>query len=215
MDVVTRRLSPCNSSCRFLPSNDTQDVFRLSIDTDIFNSTPAGTTIGRKLNECGQIGVTMMAGTDGCIIDAPAATAYAVLPVGVDTIKPSPWTDVMCLPSRNRSILQRYGDGPRSMTTSFSTCRRKWIRKMGEKSLDNSNSRQIGTAALLTKMFALGFSCFPLLLLLSLVIVFCASRCLSQVSWFFLTIMQRNRLRRVRAACPSSTLVTCSWKLSN
>lgn len=29
-----------------------------------------------------------MAGTDGWIILAPAATAYAVLPVGVDTIRP-------------------------------------------------------------------------------------------------------------------------------
>lgn len=120
--MVTRKLSPCNSSCRLRPSNDTHDVFRLSIDTDILSSTPAGTTIGRKLSECGQIGVTMIAGTDGWIIDAPAATAYAVLPVGVDTIKPSPWTEVMCLPSKNKSMLHRYGDGPRSITTSFSTC---------------------------------------------------------------------------------------------
>lgn len=29
-----------------------------------------------------------MAGTLGCIMDAPAATAYAVLPVGVETINP-------------------------------------------------------------------------------------------------------------------------------
>ena len=36
------------------------------------------------------MGVTIIAGTDGCIIEAPAATAYAVLPVGVETIKPSP-----------------------------------------------------------------------------------------------------------------------------
>jgi hypothetical protein len=63
-------------------------VLRLSGEIEIFNSTPAGTTIGRKLNECGQIGVTMIAGTLGWIIDAPAATAYAVDPVGVDTINP-------------------------------------------------------------------------------------------------------------------------------
>lgn len=30
----------------------------------------------------------MMAGTLGWIMEAPAATAYAVLPVGVDTITP-------------------------------------------------------------------------------------------------------------------------------
>lgn len=52
------------------------------------SSTPAGTTMGLKERECGQIGVTMMAGTLGWIIEAPAAAAYAVLPVGVDTITP-------------------------------------------------------------------------------------------------------------------------------
>lgn len=54
-----------------------------------FSSTPAGTTMGRKDNECGQMGVTMMAGTEGWIMEAPAATAYAVLPVGVDTMRPA------------------------------------------------------------------------------------------------------------------------------
>lgn len=52
------------------------------------SSTPAGTTMGLKESEWGQMGVTMMAGTLGWIIEAPAAAAYAVLPVGVDTIKP-------------------------------------------------------------------------------------------------------------------------------
>lgn len=52
------------------------------------SSTPAGTTMGLKESECGQMGVTMMAGTLGWIMEAPAATAYAVLPVGVDTIRP-------------------------------------------------------------------------------------------------------------------------------
>ena len=86
-------------------------MFLLSGDTEIFNSTPAGTTIGlqsfremgkrsflareesfQHLNEreCGHMGVTMTAGTLGWIMLAPAATAYAVLPVGVDTISPSP-----------------------------------------------------------------------------------------------------------------------------
>ena len=46
MLVVTLRLSPWHSSCRFLPSKETQAVFLLSGDTEIFNSTPAGTTIG-------------------------------------------------------------------------------------------------------------------------------------------------------------------------
>lgn len=67
------------------------------------------------------MGVTIIAGTDGWIIEAPAATAYAVLPVGVETIKPSPCTDVMCLPSRKMSMLLKYGEGPRSITTSLRT----------------------------------------------------------------------------------------------
>lgn len=44
--------------------------------------------MGLKDSEWGQMGVIMMAGTLGWIMDAPAATAYAVLPVGVDTINP-------------------------------------------------------------------------------------------------------------------------------
>lgn len=77
-------LSPCRSSCRLRPSNETQDVFRLSGEIEIceriknedsklevilftFSSTPAGTTIGRKLSECGQIGVTIIAGTEGSV----------------------------------------------------------------------------------------------------------------------------------------------------
>ena len=70
------------------------------------------------------MGVTIMAGTEGCIIEAPAATAYAVLPVGVDTIRPSPCTEVMYLPSKNKSMLLKYGEGPRSITTSFKTFRK-------------------------------------------------------------------------------------------
>lgn len=52
------------------------------------SSTPAGTTMGRNDSEWGQMGVIMMAGTLGWIMEAPAATAYAVLPVGVETITP-------------------------------------------------------------------------------------------------------------------------------
>lgn len=53
------------------------------------SSTPAGTTMGLKEREWGQMGVIMMAGTLGWIMEAPAATAYAVLPVGVETITPA------------------------------------------------------------------------------------------------------------------------------
>ena len=44
--------------------------------------------MGLNEREWGQTGVTRIAATLGWTIDAPAATAYAVLPVGVDTINP-------------------------------------------------------------------------------------------------------------------------------
>jgi len=45
--------------------------------------------MGRNDKEWGQIGAMTIAGTLGCTIDAPADAAYAVLPVGVDIIKPT------------------------------------------------------------------------------------------------------------------------------
>jgi hypothetical protein len=45
-------------------------------------------TIGLNDKECGQIGTITIAGTLGCTTEAPAAQAYAVLPVGVEMIKP-------------------------------------------------------------------------------------------------------------------------------
>ena len=46
MEVVTRSESPWHSSCLFLPSKETQAVFLESGLTEIFSSTPAGTTMG-------------------------------------------------------------------------------------------------------------------------------------------------------------------------
>ena len=81
MLVVTLMLSPWHNSCLMRPSKLTQAVLRLSGETEIFNSTPAGTTMGLEkilcylnysisvlyLKErlCGHIGVTMTAGTLG------------------------------------------------------------------------------------------------------------------------------------------------------
>ncbi|KAF9424584.1 hypothetical protein HW555_000395 [Spodoptera exigua] len=73
-------------------------------------STPAGTTIGLKDSEWGQMGVTIMAGTEGWIILAPAATAYAVLPVGVDTIRPEEWKQELPLGNSITSSLPPMGD---------------------------------------------------------------------------------------------------------
>lgn len=100
-------LSPWHISCLFLPSNETHAVFLASGESIILSSTPAGTTMGLKDREWGQMGVIMIAGTLGWIMEAPAAAAYAVLPVGVDTITPSPCTVVIRCPFRNTSTLDR------------------------------------------------------------------------------------------------------------
>ena len=47
---------------------------------------------------------------------------YAVEPVGVDIIIPSAWTVVMNFSSQKQSRLERYGEEPRSITTSLRTC---------------------------------------------------------------------------------------------
>ena len=44
--------------------------------------------MGLKEREWGQIGVINMQGTLGWIMEAPAATEYAVLPVGVEMMRP-------------------------------------------------------------------------------------------------------------------------------
>ena len=44
--------------------------------------------MGLKESECGHIGAMTIAGTLGCTIEAPAAAAYAVEPVGVEIINP-------------------------------------------------------------------------------------------------------------------------------
>ena len=44
--------------------------------------------MGLKEREWGQIGVINMQGTFGWIMEAPAATEYAVLPVGVEMMRP-------------------------------------------------------------------------------------------------------------------------------
>lgn len=113
--------SPRSRRWRFRPSMDTQAVLRVSSGTAILISTVDGNTTGRKEMLCGQTGVSRMAGTLGCTIEPPAATywgksggegrwrgeeqehshpdvvrtEYAVEPVGVATITPSPCTAVI------------------------------------------------------------------------------------------------------------------------
>jgi hypothetical protein len=51
-------------------------------------------SIGRKERECGQIGVSRMAGMSGCTSEPPAEREYAVEPVGVEKMHPSACTTV-------------------------------------------------------------------------------------------------------------------------
>ena len=87
-------LSPFVISCLFLPSKDTHAEFLLDLLSIIFkvpqkrgkrvkvghvnlltsSSTPDGTTMDLKESECGQMGVTIMQGTLGCTMLAPAAS---------------------------------------------------------------------------------------------------------------------------------------------
>lgn len=81
--------------CRRRPSLERwTDSQRASGAMETSRRVEKGSTSGRQLNECALIGVTRMAGTAGFSIDAPADMEYAVLPVGVEIIKPSggEWT---------------------------------------------------------------------------------------------------------------------------
>ena len=60
-------------------------------------SEDSGTTSGRKLSECGAMGVSSVHGTLGAAMGPPAAMLYAVLPDGVAMIKPSACRDVQAM----------------------------------------------------------------------------------------------------------------------
>ena len=56
---------------------------------------------GLNDNECGAKGVIAMQSVFAYIIDPPAERLYAVEPVGVDIIKPSPTKVVISIPSNH------------------------------------------------------------------------------------------------------------------
>ena len=49
----------------------------------------SGTSTGRLVSMCGQMGVMQMAGTEGKMMGPPAESEYAVEPVGVEMMRPS------------------------------------------------------------------------------------------------------------------------------
>ena len=66
------------------------DAFRFLSDNLIIMWDDAGRINGLKDNDLGQIGVRIMQGTKGWVIDPPAESEYAVEPVGVENTSPSP-----------------------------------------------------------------------------------------------------------------------------
>ena len=70
-----------------------------------FSSTPAGTTMDLKEREWGQMGVMSIHGTLGWTMLAPAASEYAVLPVGVAMMIPTERRRIMA--ERCASILRQ------------------------------------------------------------------------------------------------------------
>ena len=73
--------------------------------------------IGRLLNVCGLIGTIESASSCGCKIGPPADKAYAVVPVGVETIMPSDlwvWTNLSLMDTSSSINLT-----PLFITTSF------------------------------------------------------------------------------------------------
>ena len=87
--ILTRTESPRRSVCRCLPSNATDASSRASSGTKQRRTTWSGKTMDRKDKTCGQIGVTRMHGTAGWTTEDPAASEYAVEPVGVAKMTPS------------------------------------------------------------------------------------------------------------------------------
>lgn len=104
-EAVTRKVSPSDSMNRVAPSRLTHAADRPS--PRFFNSITelAGKIRGRKDRLCGANGVTRMQLVLACTMLPPAERLYAVDPVGVDTMIPSPIMVVNMLLSMYKSIV--------------------------------------------------------------------------------------------------------------
>src|SRR2546426_8631009 len=80
-----------------------------------------GMTIGRLVRVWGQMGVRISAWTAGLRIGPPAAMEYAVEPVGVEMMSPSPRNPVTNWPSMEISNWTMWDNPPLLSATSFST----------------------------------------------------------------------------------------------
>lgn len=74
---------------------------------------------GLNESECGQILVRQNTSQDGCTIDPPADKLYAVDPVGVEIMIPSPLTVVRGTSFTKISNLAMNSASPLDITTSF------------------------------------------------------------------------------------------------
>ena len=94
-DPVTVNSSPYYNSNLVDPSSETHADPLLSFVFLKLNLVDTGRIRGLKLNECGASGVTHMHWVFACTIEPPADKLYAVDPVGVEMIIPSPTRVVM------------------------------------------------------------------------------------------------------------------------
>mmetsp|Transcript_10821 Transcript_10821/g.39198 ORF Transcript_10821/g.39198 Transcript_10821/m.39198 type:complete len:309 (-) Transcript_10821:1110-2036(-) len=147
----TTRLSPrFRHRCSF-PSKLAYGSTRALSGTRIVSTTESGSTSGRNDSVCGQMGTNSTPLTPGCTMLPPAASEYAVDPVGVEIMTPSASTFVIGFPSMltSRSISVLFA--PRSMTTSFRTmCRRRSSEPSALTTCATSRERSVKTKSPLT-----------------------------------------------------------------
>mmetsp|Transcript_14948 Transcript_14948/g.49003 ORF Transcript_14948/g.49003 Transcript_14948/m.49003 type:complete len:231 (+) Transcript_14948:1477-2169(+) len=117
----TTTASPLPSLERCFPSKLTHASERASEAQWSSTTLESGRMTGRNERVCGQMGVRSSAESEGWTMEPPAATEYAVDPVGVAMSTPSAAMVVMKRPRSHTLSLHRNGLGPRSTSTSFST----------------------------------------------------------------------------------------------
>src|SRR5688572_13960290 len=111
------------------------------ITTVIFEDT----TTGRNERLCGQMGVMQMASTDASMMGPPAETLYAVDPLGVATMTPSPKYRTPLSPSARSSSSIMWNGGPAVTTASFKAVAVK--RRFDSTSLQSFESHWIPAAS--------------------------------------------------------------------
>src|SRR5438034_4123865 len=102
-------------------------------------------TTGRNERLCGQIGVMQNASTSGLMIGPPAETLYAVEPLDVETITPSPKYRTPASPSAAISSSIMWNGEPAVTTASFSAVAANRRRRLTVSRSHGSHGMTAGT----------------------------------------------------------------------